>query len=270
VLVVAAARVPDAASVAAHLRLRGATTGSQRPVGPGQVLVYGGPFDDQTALQVAADLRDLGWPADARPEGGGHLTAWRAHTRAVEVGGRLAVCFPWSEFDRDQAEMVVEIDPGRAFGTGAHPSTRLLLCELVARVVGGESVLDVGCGSGVLAIAAARLGATRVRAVDISPIAVEATKANAERNKVGKRVRVDNTPVAHLTPLFDVIVANLDAPTLVHLAPAIQRRLVPHGWLGLSGLSPAQVSKVTAAYQELTVLSQPEDEDWAALVAGRK
>lgn len=266
-LVVAAARVADAASVAAQLRVRGATTGSQRLVGAGRVLVYGGPFEDQTALQIVADLRALGWPADARPEAGGHLTAWRAHTRAVEVGGRLAVCFPWSEFDRDQAELVVEIDPGRAFGTGAHPTTRLLLSELVARIVGGETVLDVGCGSGVLAIAAARLGAAQVRAVDLSPLAVEATTANAERNEVGKRVRVDNTPVAHLTSLFDVIVANLDAPTLVNLAPAIQRRLAPHGWLGLSGLSPAQVSKVMAAYNELNVIAQPTEEDWSAVVA---
>ncbi|MDQ6616229.1 MAG: 50S ribosomal protein L11 methyltransferase [Actinomycetota bacterium] len=268
-LVVVAARATEAASVARQLRVRGATERRHRAVGRGRVLLYGGPFDDGTAVQVAGDLRALGWPSDVRPEGGGHLAAWQAHTRPVVVGGRLWVCFPWSEFDRDVAGDVMEIDPGRAFGTGAHPTTRLLLAELGARLAGGESVLDVGCGSGVLAIAAAHLGAGEVTAVDTSPEALAATRSNAARNQVGERVAVSATPVAQLIARFDVIVANVDAATLVQLAPAIQSCLAPNGWLGLSGLSPAQLSVVAAAYSDVSVVARPCDDDWAALVATR-
>lgn len=263
-----AADVAGVAKVSRLLITQGAAGVTGRPVGRGRLLLYGGPFDDRIAVEVAAIVRAAGWPADMRPEGGGHLAAWLAHTGAVRVGDRLAVCFPWSEFDRDEVEIVVEIDPGRAFGNGAHPTTRLLLGELTARLRGGESVLDVGCGSGVLAIAAARLGATAT-AVDIAPAAIAATTANARRNGVGKGVRVLDTPVAHLTARFDVIVANIDAATLVKLAPAIQSCLARDGWLALSGLSPAQLSVVAAAYRQVEVLATPSDDDWLAMVASR-
>jgi ribosomal protein L11 methyltransferase len=267
VIVVVAAESDDALAATHELRIRGATAVHERSIGRGRVLLYGEPFENGPAVDVAASIRALGWPADVRPVDGGHLDAWHNHTRPVIVGGRLWVCFPWSEFDRDQAELVVEIDPGRAFGTGGHPTTRLLLDELESRIKGGESVLDVGCGSGVLAIAAARLGATHVTAIDISALAITATRANAARNHLGKRVQVHDTPVEHLTTRFDAIVANLHAPTLVNLAPAIESLLNPGGWLGLSGLSPAQVSKVAAAYKEVQVVATPTEDDWTAVIA---
>jgi ribosomal protein L11 methyltransferase len=247
VLVVVAADTPQAPEAQRQLRSCGATQVTEAAFGARRTLVYGGPFDDRLALDVATALRAQGWPADMRPEGGGHLSAWQAHTRPVRIDDRLTVCFPWSEFDRDQTELVVEIDPGRAFGTGAHPTTRLLLTELAARIQGGESVLDVGCGTGVLAIAAARLGATQVTAIDIEPKAIASTTSNAKRNGVADRVLPTNTPLDQLTTTFDVVLANIHAEALLDLSPAIQRRLAPNGWLALSGMSPAQVSRVAAA-----------------------
>jgi ribosomal protein L11 methyltransferase len=267
-LVVVAAGESDTGAASGELRSLGATEINIRQVCGDRVLLYGGSFDDVSAARVVTDLRSRGWPAVVRPVAGGHLTAWRANTRPVEIANRLWVSFPWSEFDRDQAPDVVEIDPGRAFGTGGHPSTKLLLTELAERVRGGETVLDVGCGSGVLSVSAARLGAVSVTAVDLGDTAVEATRANAERNGVALKVDISCTPVDKVTGVFDVIVANIAASTLIELAAALQSRLAPGGWLGLSGMSRAQVSLVVAAYHHVRVVALPTDDDWAAVVAG--
>ena len=267
VLVVVAVGDADASDAIRRLRARGAETVEQRTLGRGRFLVYGGPFDDAAATAVASDLRAEGWPAATRPAGGGHLRAWQAHTEPVVIAERLWVCLPWSECDRSRAPGgVVEIDPGRAFGTGAHPSTRLLLNELALRLQGGEAVLDAGCGSGVLAVSAARLGATSVTAVDISQAALSATRANAVRNQCDGVVRVAQTGIAGVTGAFDVVVANMHAAPLVDLAPALTSRMGPRAWLGLSGLSPAQLSVVAAAYRPLRVVATPTEDDWAALI----
>ncbi len=186
------------------------------------------------------------------------------------VSDRLCVCFPWSEFDRSAVAGIVEIDPGRSFGTGSHPSTRLLLTELADRIGGGETVLDVGCGSGVLALSAARLGATAV-ATDIEPEAHEATRANARRNQLAGQVCVDGRAIDGRpgAGVFDAVVANIGAAALTELAPVVSARVAPGGWLGLSGLSPAQVSLVASAYRGLDVEAVRRDDDWAALILRR-
>ena len=235
------------------------------PAGPGRALVRAVGADDTTAEHLVAALRADGWSAATRPEGGGHLRAWRDNTRPVDVSGRLSVCFPWSEIDRSISPPTVEIDPGRAFGTGAHPSTRLLLTALAARLRGGEQVLDVGCGSGVLALAAARLGAWAT-AVDIEPEALLVTAANAARNRLGGRVEVRATGLVGLAGPFDAIVANIGAAVLVELAPRLRALLAPSGWLGVSGISPAQTAVVAAALQPLQVAQTSRDDDWEALV----
>jgi ribosomal protein L11 methyltransferase len=249
---------------------RGAETVARLAAGPGRTLVHLRFSDDRPVEGVVAGLRAAGWSATDRPEGGGHLAAWLANNAPTVVSDRLCVCFPWSEFDRAAVAGIVDIDPGRSFGTGTHPSTRLLLDELAGRIRGGETVLDVGCGSGVLALSAARLGASAV-AIDIEPAAWAATRDNARRNGLAGRVVVDPRPVEALTGTFDAVVANIAAAALVSLAPAVAARLAPGGWLGLSGISPAQVSVVGAAYTGggLAVDAVRRDEDWAAVMLHR-
>lgn len=267
--VVVAASESEIDAAQRDLRAREAGAVESRPIGRGRWLVYGTYADDTVAEGKAAHLRDTGWPAVTRPEGGGHLAAWQRHNRPVIIDDRLWVCFPWSEFDRDAAPEVVEIEPGLAFGSGGHPSTTLLLRALAARVRGGERVLDVGCGSGVLAIAAARLGAAHVRALDIAPAAVEMTARNARRNGVAARIDVSMAAVGDVAGTFDVVVANIGAATLTALASHVRSRVAPGGWVGLSGLSPAQLSVTAAAYRPLVVEATLTDDDWAAIITRR-
>jgi ribosomal protein L11 methyltransferase len=268
VLVVVAVEEAQEVPVRHELTGRGAERVERQETGGGRAVVHATVPTSQSVDEVVAELRAAGWAATTRPCGGGHLTAWLANNAPTRISDRLCVCFPWSEFDRGATSGVVEIDPGRSFGTGAHPSTRLLLVELADRLRGTERLLDVGCGSGVLAVSAARLGATAV-ATDIEAAAGAATLANAARNGLTGRVSVDGRPVEDMAGAFDVIVANIGAAPLVALAPALAARLAPGGWIGLSGLSPAQVSVVAAAYRPLELDAVRRDEDWAAAVLSR-
>ena len=134
------------------------------------------------------------------------------------------------------------------------------------RLQGGERVLDVGCGSGVLAISAIVLGAVAAVGIDIEDAAVTATQANAVRNGVTSQVTASSAPLKTLSGTFDVIVANIGRDVLIELAPEIERRLAPGGWLGLSGISPAQVSLVAAAFSALRVIATPRLDDWSAIL----
>jgi ribosomal protein L11 methyltransferase len=257
VLVAVAVRDTDTAAAERAVAALGATVRTRRALSPGRSLLLAAP-GRTPAEPVVAALRAAGWRAVGRPEGGGHLAAWGAHTAPVVIEGRLCVCFPWAEFDRASAPPAIEVDPGPSFGTGAHPSTRLLLTELARRARPGGRALDVGCGSGVLSLAAAHLGATAV-ATDIDPAALAATAANAEWN--GLEVELcDGLPAGR----FDIVVANIAADQLERLAPAIRERVAPGGWIGLSGVSPAQVSRLAAAYGGGGAVRH--DGEWAALV----
>lgn len=249
-----------------RLRALGADELELRATGDDRVVLGARFADDSRASRVVAQLRDEGYFATDRPEGGGHLSAWRRHNAPIDVAGRAVVCFPWAEFDRPPGTPIIEIDPARGFGTGSHPSTALLLGELGARLRGGESVLDVGCGSGVLALCAATLGAASVTAIDNDPRALAATRANARHNRVGESLEVSEAPVGSLSGRFDVVLANIAAVTLIELAGAIAPRLAPGGWLGLSGLSPAQLSLVERAYRPLVSVAHPTLDEWAATV----
>ena len=268
-VVALAARSEEVAMVAGSLRSRSSGRPTFVSLGRGRSVLHLDFDDEAPARALVAELRGDGWAAVLRPGGGGHLAAWTAHTAPVVVSDRLWICFPWSEFDRAAAPLVAEIDPGRAFGTGAHPSTVLLAAELSGRLTGGERLLDVGCGSGVLSVAAALLGAGPVAAVDIEPAAIDATRSNAARNDLLSRIEVTWTPVAEVHGPFDVVLANVEATTLIDLAPAVGALVAPGGWLGLSGISPAQVSRVAAAYLDLEPEVVTRRDDWAALVLTR-
>jgi ribosomal protein L11 methyltransferase len=222
--------------------------------------------DDAQAACLVARLRAEGRHAVMRSEAGPRLDSWVRHTEPVAVGDRLTICFVWSEHDRRGLPNLLEIDPGGGFGAGAHPATRLVLEELVARITGGERVLDVGCGSGVLALSALRLGASSAVGVDIDPPAIEATTRNAALNGFADRVVAANAPLAEIDGTFDVVVANIGWAPIVELAADLTARVAPGGWLAVSGITAAHSSRVIAALRPLEVIGQRTEDEWTALV----
>jgi ribosomal protein L11 methyltransferase len=266
---------------------------------PGVLIAALGDGGDPAPLVAAVAGR---WRAEVvTVDLDGALDAWRPHARAVTVGDRLVVRPPWvdpgvapgaapvgagpvdvaMDVVIDGAVDVV-IDPGRAFGHGAHPSTRLVLAALVDLVGGGERVLDVGCGSGVLAIAALALGAGQAVAVDVDPAAVAATRANAARNAVADRLAVlaslddlDDLPDgagdlhggADRAGGYDLVVANMLLPDLVAVAPTIARALAPGGAVVASGLLADQRGALLAAYDRAGLAAHDEraDDGWLAV-----
>jgi ribosomal protein L11 methyltransferase len=171
---------------------------------------------------------------------------------------------------------VIRLDPGMAFGTGLHASTRLCLEALVERPPAGRSVLDLGTGSGILAIAAARLGAAQVLALDIDPVATRVAAENVAQNGVEGQVTVATGAIDAAAGPYDAIVANILAEPLVRLAPAIVGRLAPRGLVVLAGLLAAEADGVARAYTALGLreVARPREVEsptleWAALVLQR-
>lgn len=168
-----------------------------------------------------------------------------------------------------EARQVIRLDPGLAFGTGTHPTTRMCLRWLATRPAGAlaaERVLDYGCGSGILAIAAALHGAKVVDAVDIDPAAVQATKDNAARNGV---VLTAGLPDATRGP-YGVVLANILATPLKLLAPLLTAQVAPGGWLVLAGILERQADEVAAAYAPALTLQVADAEDGWALMVGQR
>jgi ribosomal protein L11 methyltransferase len=162
----------------------------------------------------------------------------------------------------------VRIDPGLAFGTGSHPTTRLVLGFLERTIRGGERVLDYGCGSGILAIAAAKLGASRVDAVDVDPGALEVTRENARANAV---TVVASLPEALAAGRYDALVANILAQPLIELAPALARQAGQGARLALSGVLETQAAEVAQAYAAHFDMAIGAAEDsWVLLTGVRR
>jgi ribosomal protein L11 methyltransferase len=200
--------------------------------------------------------------------------AWKAHYRVHRVGRRVLVRAPWHDYEPALGEVVIELDPGMAFGTGLHPSTRLCMTALEDELRGGDRVLDVGVGSGILSIAAALLGASAADAVDIEPVAVRSARANAKRNGVGDIVRVELGSVGDGGPYqgeYDLVVANIIARILIELAPGLVKAVRPGGTLILGGIIDLKEDAVReeCAAHGLHLVRRAECEDWRALVMRR-
>jgi ribosomal protein L11 methyltransferase len=192
---------------------------------------------------------------------------WLKDFHPMRFGGRLWICPSHAQVEEPGAT-VVHLDPGLAFGTGTHPTTRLCLEWLDANLVAGERAIDFGCGSGVLAVAAARLGAARVDAHDIDPQALLATRENAAANGVGAAVTVHATPDTLPTDA-DLVLANILSGPLVELAPRLARLLAPGGALVLAGLLEEQADEVVAAYSPWLTLQPWRRLDGWTCLAGR-
>lgn len=194
---------------------------------------------------------------------------WVRRTQAqfppLAIGERLWIGANWHRAPSDR--LAVRLDPGLAFGTGSHPTTRLALQFLESNIRGGESVLDYGCGSGILAIAAARLGAARIDATDVDPQAIETTTQNAVTN--GVRIRA-MLPDVLQPATYDLVISNILAQPLIVLAPLLAARAERGGRIALSGVLESQAGEVADAYAAWFDLKiAGVDEGWA-LLAGRR
>ncbi len=221
----------------------------------------------------AFDLRPIGPIRTKLVDEEDWAEAWKRHFPVTRIGRRIVIRPSWRRHRATAGDVVLALDPGMAFGTGLHPTTRLCLeaLESIADrgVLTGVRVLDVGCGSGILSIAAVRLGAAGVLGLDIDPIAIESTTANAGRNRLGRRIRARVGSLPSGEPPFDVVVANLIASVLVALAPDLVEELRPAGRLIASGIFRDRESEVTDAFGAvgLSVIARWASEDWVALEA---
>lgn len=199
--------------------------------------------------------------------------AWKAFFPVLRIGRRVVIRPTWRRHRRQPDDVVLALDPGMAFGTGLHPTTRLCLAMLESAAdrgtLDGASVLDVGCGSGILAIAALRLGGRSAMGVDTDPIAIEATLANARRNRLVRplQARIGSLP-AEGGP-FDVVLANLIAGVLVPLAPLLRTAMRDGGTLLASGIFIDREAEVVEAFRlaGLVVRDRAAEGEWVALEA---
>lgn len=206
--------------------------------------------------------------------------AWKSHFPVLRIGRRMVIRPTWRRHRALPDDVVLSLDPGMAFGTGLHPTTRLCLAALETLAEEGllargrarngtARVIDVGCGSGILAIAAGKLGAGEMLGVDTDPIAVESTIANARLNGQSRRLRVRQGSAPSGEGPFDIVLANLIASLLVLLARPLRGELAPGGHILASGIFRDREGDVRAAFRDagLTVARRWVEEDWVALEA---
>lgn len=197
------------------------------------------------------------------------LDAWRPYAK-IERAGTFAVRPTWIDAEFPNGSIGIAIDPIRTFGSGSHASTRLALSALERFVTPGDSVLDVGTGSGILSIAAAKLGAVTALGIDVDEASPEVVKDNAKRNGVAARVAALNVPIGAVDGQMSVVVANILAPVLCDLAPDLVRRVAPTGVLILAGFLNEQEDEVLRFFPEMAIIDRVEEAGWSCVVLGHR
>lgn len=201
--------------------------------------------------------------------------AWKEHFQVHRIGERVVIRPPWREYEPQDDDIVIVLDPGMAFGTGLHPSTRLSMLGTEDVVKPGSTVLDVGTGSGILAFAAAKLGAERVDTVDVETVAVKATAENAELNGISDVINVELGSVGEGQPFwgeqYDVVIANIISRILIEICEAVVAHTKPGGSIVLAGIIESREQDVIAAYEAAgaRVVNRRFAEDWVSLVLTR-
>ena len=201
-------------------------------------------------------------------------SSWRRFFTPQKVGAAFWVTPPWSARPPMRNRHVITIDPGMAFGTGTHATTRGCL-EFIEKAVAfrgtGFSALDVGTGSGILAIALAKLGARKVWAVDADPVALKVARENLRCNDVQKNIHLSRTSVSRIRKSFSLVVANLTAETIVDLAAALEKRVAPKGFLILSGILHPKAQKVVHSFAAaFKVVKRKREKEWVTLLLRRR
>lgn len=194
---------------------------------------------------------------------------WMDRFQPIHCGGRLWICPSWHAPPDPEAVNVL-LDPGLAFGTGTHPTTAMCLSWLSAHPPVGRTLIDYGCGSGILAVAALKLGATRALGLDVDPQALAVSRDNAERNGVLDRLDLSAPPSGGQAPAADLVLANILAHPLIVLAPSIRACVRPGGQLVLSGMLAEQVGEVSGYYEQEFELTRVLHEGWAMLSGRRR
>jgi len=273
----------EAGAVAVDVQDAAAGTPAERPIfaEPGEAPVSGWQLNRVSALfetdarvpaLLAQALTAAGLDAGTacslgRVEDEDWVRLTQSQFQPLQITPRLWIVPSWHQ-PPDPDAINIALDPGVAFGTGAHPTTRLCLRWLASTVTAQDDVLDYGCGSGILAIAALKLGACSARGIDIDPQAVEAARLNAERNGVAARfVVADEAAVAPAR----IVIANILANPLMVLAPLLAGLTLPGGRIALAGILAEQAAAVLAAYAgAFDMRCEAEDEGWVLLTGQRR
>ncbi len=231
-------------------------------------------FEDHASAQAAVDDLPAEWsPRIEEVVGDGWRDEWKKHFEPFRVCEGVVVRPPWREYVAGKGEHVIELEPGRAFGTGLHETTSLVAEVLAAHAAQfqGKTVLDVGTGSGILSFVAIALGAKGALAIDVDPDAVQVTRENAARNGLSSRVEASLRPVEDVHVSYPVVLANIEARTLVDIAQALMPRVEPGGLLVLSGIlaphvAPSQRDDVARAYRAMRLEDVKTKGEWIAMV----
>ena len=201
--------------------------------------------------------------------------SWKVNFKPTRIGKRLVMKPSWELFVPEDGDIVLELDPGMAFGTGTHATTRLclealekLLTEEASSPIGKTAVLDVGCGSGVLGIAAALYGAEKVNCIDIDPIAVKVTRENAAINGVEKVLAASETPLAAVEGVYQIVIANILAEELVKMREPLIDKMAEYGFLILSGILLEREEFVISGFSTplLCLDSVTREDEWCCIV----
>ncbi|NMB25479.1 MAG: 50S ribosomal protein L11 methyltransferase [Firmicutes bacterium] len=194
---------------------------------------------------------------------------WKDFYHTQRVGQRIVIRPSWEVYVPHDDDVVLAIDPGMAFGTGEHKTTRLCLVQLERLMRPQLIVYDIGCGSGILSLAAAKLGASRVEACDLDPVAVQVAKENVADNGLQGVISIHKGPIDVLDGKADLIVANIITDVIIDILPAVARRLVPGGYFVAGGIIGECKDEVLAAHAnaDLAVVAEELDDDWLCLVS---